>query len=109
MKKCLDFDHSKRWSASKLLTHEFILEDPCLTNTVDKVDLIRNNAMNWNQEHIKKRHKSKKDLCDSSSDDGNSKTLAQNQSQSINNNNTNNNNLNSINLSNPTTQKNSPK
>jgi len=46
MKKCLDFDQSKRWSASKLLTHEFIMEDPCLSDIVDKVDLIRNNAMN---------------------------------------------------------------
>jgi len=46
MKKCLDFDQTKRWSASKLMAHDFILEDPCLSSTMDKVDMIRNNALN---------------------------------------------------------------
>lgn len=51
----------------KLLTHEFITEDGS-NSKYDKVDLIRNNAMNYNQEMIKKIRKSTKDLVDSSPD-----------------------------------------
>jgi len=50
------------------MTHEFLAEDSCLNTKFDKVDLIRNNAMNYNQEMIKKIRKSTKDLVDSSPD-----------------------------------------
>lgn len=46
MKKCLDFDPNKRWTVAKLLSHEFIQEDKGLCGQMDKVDLIRSNALN---------------------------------------------------------------
>jgi len=51
---------------SKLLTHEFITEEG--NSKYDKVDLIRTNALNYNQDMIKKIRKSTKDLVDSSPD-----------------------------------------
>lgn len=68
LKKCLEYDQNKRYTINKLLTHEFILEDSCLVSNLDKVDLIRNNAMTFNQDMIKKIRKSTKDLVDSSPD-----------------------------------------
>jgi len=71
----LELDQTKRWTVNKLMTHEFILEDNVLASNlqinldkVDKVDLIRTNAMNYNQDMLKKSRKSTKDLVDSSPD-----------------------------------------
>lgn len=69
LKKCLEIDQNKRWSVSKLLNHDFILEDNNDSNlNIDKVDLIRNNALNYNQDILKKNKKSTKDLIESSPD-----------------------------------------
>jgi len=68
----LELDQTKRWTVNKLMTHEFILEDNVLASNLqinlDKVDLIRTNAMNYNQDMLKKSRKSTKDLVDSSPD-----------------------------------------
>lgn len=70
------------------MTHEFILEDNLLANNVhvnlDKVDLIRNNAMNYNQDMLKKNRKSTKDLVDSSPDSIGHKSTSKNSPKYLN-------------------------
>jgi len=43
MRKCLDYDQNKRYTAHQLLNHEWFNEDE--NGNIDRVDIIKQNAI----------------------------------------------------------------